>query len=550
MKFRHVLAGILVFFLFGTGMIPEKAYAGEGSYYVQGNVYEFTGDGKYAYSNGDAEYVTADSSNTAGTFSITGNIEQDTDMNGIPVYNVVSGNISLYYSFDAADFSTEETEWHMIDDKSKQVDEIKLKSNIMMGAAIVQTSLDGQTWTTDTEFTDFFADSGNGNDALYTTKDIQLDNGCYYRLIIVYKQQRKTGEHKVAFMTLDDTEERSFAEIYQFYATDGNTANTLSSASTPRKEISTLTATGTDNTYSKIISMTMDDPHYGWSLGNFVMNGYTTEKGNNVFLKTVGDQVVLWFRLNQNINSLNGDSTLTIADDDDGSDTQFQISKMDFGRGTLIVQYTDYEGHKYDPIIYTNFLAANVSTGADTRVQLFEEGDYAVALDYEIKNNPRQIGAISVMPTYTHYRIAFNFSIRNGDCEGFLFDNATGGEISNNAVAPEGFTINLARSRYLDITVNRSTVKVGSDGSISLDSRVNQVCEDGKSYTDEGVYTINTINEAAGLNTEKTIYVGSNKYLLALANNNLTVDQLNEMIRNGAEVLDDGSIHQQTNRKK
>ena len=62
-------------------------------------------------------------------------------------------------------------------------------------------------------------------------------------------------------------------------------------------------------------------------------------------------------------------------------------------------------GVRHDPIIYTDYLAANARTGADTKVELFEEGDYEVALDYEIVDK-------SGVDSYTNYRIFFTFSIR------------------------------------------------------------------------------------------------------------------------------------------
>ena len=119
------------------------------------------------------------------------------------------------------------------------------------------------------------------------------------------------------------------------------------------------------------------------------MSGYTDEvkgsDGNMVFLKNVGDKVTLWFRLNQDINKLNGNKKLSITADGAGSDQYFETPAMDFGRGTLIIRYTDHNNVKAEPTIYTNYLEANTSIGADTKVQLFEEGDYEVALDYQIE---------------------------------------------------------------------------------------------------------------------------------------------------------------------
>ncbi len=148
-------------------------------------------------------------------------------------------------------------------------------------------------------------------------------------------------------------------------------------------------------------------------LGVFTINGYTREtsvneeeKNKDVYLKNIGDKVTLWFTLNQDITSLNGDSKLQINEDKDGWDQEFEVAKTNFKRGTLIIRYTDYEGVVHDPVIYTDYLAANTRTGVGTKVELFEEGDHEVALDYEIVDKNGVIDSVS------DYRIAFDFSIR------------------------------------------------------------------------------------------------------------------------------------------
>ncbi len=62
-------------------------------------------------------------------------------------------------------------------------------------------------------------------------------------------------------------------------------------------------------------------------LGVFTINGFTREtsvneegKNKDVYLKNVGDKVTLWFTLNQDITSLNGNSKLQINEDKDGWD--------------------------------------------------------------------------------------------------------------------------------------------------------------------------------------------------------------------------------------
>ena len=55
----------------------------------------------------------------------------------------------------------------------------------------------------------------------------------------------------------------------------------------------------------------------------------------------------------------------------------------------MISRQRDYENVLHNPVIYTNYLEANATVGADTKVRLFEEGDYEVALDYQITKDKK-----------------------------------------------------------------------------------------------------------------------------------------------------------------
>lgn len=503
--------------------------------------YEFAANAHYDFSSS-----TVSGGDTFGSFTVFGDLKNTGNKNGVPAYSVNSETLNFYYSYSQSKLNVADTEWHLIDDKTKKVDTISLNKNILSGAIIVQSSKDGSNWITDVTMTDVFTADTNLSDSLYTTKGIQLENGCYYRVIVAYKLKIKTGEKKTGPFTSDITKEKKVAEVYEFYAVSSEVAGTTtSSATAPRKELGQKVNTGKDNGYSGNNAIDKDDPHYGWNLGTFVVNGYTRETSSNgtpVFLKNVGDKVTLWFTLTQDINNLNGKSALAISEDTNGYDQFFEIAQTNFKRGTLIVRYTDYEGTAHDPVIYTDFLAANAITGADTRVQLFEEGDYEVSLDYEIKNNPRQVGPVSVVPTYTNYKIFFNFSIRNGNCMVYPFDIKTGAELSDRAITSNGFKLDMAKSRYLTIDVTRAVLNVGADGQLTEDVRFNRPAKDNDIYTDEGIYTFTVKNLYTGETTTKTIYVGTDKYILALSKNLLTVDTLNEKIEQGAEISDDGTI--------
>ncbi len=521
--------------------ITLKVHAKENSTSVKGNIYEFAANAHYDFSSS-----TAPGGDTFGSFTVSGNLTNTGNKNGVPAYSVNSETLNFYYSYSQSKLNVADTEWHLIDDKTKKVDTISLNKNIMSGAIIVQSSKDEVNWITDVTMTDVFTTDTNLSDSLYTTKGIQLENGCYYRVIVAYKLKIKTGEKKTGPFTSDITKEKKVAEVYEFYAVSSEVAGTTtSSATAPRKELGQKVNTGKDNGYSGNNAIDKDDPHYGWNLGTFVVNGYTRETSSNgtpVFLKNVGDKVTLWFTLTQDINNLNRKSALTISEDTNGYDQFFEIAQTNFKRGTLIIRYTDYEGTAHDPVIYTDFLAANAITGADTRVQLFEEGDYEVSLDYEIKNNPRQVGPVSVIPTYTNYKIFFNFSIRNGNCMVYPFDIKTGAELSDRAITSNGFKLDMAKSRYLTIDVTRTVLNVGADGQLTEDVRFMHPAKDNDTYTDEGIYTFTVKNLYSGDENPKIIYVGTDKYLLALSKNSLTVDALNEKIEQGSEISDDGTI--------
>lgn len=477
-----------------------------------------------------------------GTFFLSGDVSETSGL-----YQVHQGNATFFYSFNPGKLSVGDIAWHIIEDYSSKVDDIKLHRDIKSGALILQSSLDGESWTTEAEYTDIFTEDSPLSESLYITKDIQQENGSYFRVIVAYKLQRLAERRKFLGVPLSKYETKRVAEVYDFYVKNSINDDVSSAKDKPRKELGSKIETNLGKGYSGQIEIDSKDPHYGWELGNFTVNGFTREtkddEGVPVFLKNVGDKVTLWFTLSQNINALNGKESLEIADDGKGYDRYFEIPKTDFGRGTLIIQYTDYEGVKSDPVIYTNYLEANTKTGADTKVRLFEEGDYEVSLNYKIKSNPRQVGNISVVPEYKDYKIMFKFKVRNGNCMVFPFDLKSGNELFDKAITENGFSLDMARSRYLTIDVKKSTLNIDRDGMATEDVRFNRPAKDGENYTDEGIYTFTVKNLYTGNEeTTKTIYVGTNNYLMALSRNGFSVSELNDLISKGYEIDDAGYL--------
>lgn len=502
---------------------------------VSGRIYESGKDSHYEFSDKE-DYEETNSKNTYGTFLVSGEVSNVTTKSSVPAYEVPEGDLQLFYNYgDTLLLNEDEDSWHLIEDKSKKVDDLKLEENIQKGAIILQTSTDGLNWVDEVTLTDAFHKTPIRTEAIYTTKDVQLINGCYYRVVVAYELRIRTEKSKVLFVNTDKYDYKKCVEVYEFYAyTDTAEANT----STDPFNLGSKVRVADFDSYSGEKAITKDDPHYGWDLGKFFVSGYTDKvagsDGNMVFLKNVGDKVTLWFHLEQNIDKLNNNEKLFITADKEGSDQYFELDPMDFGRGTLIIRKTDYNNVTADPTIYTNYLEANTSVGADTKVELFEEGDYEVALDYQITED-------QLIDKDSHYRIFFQFSIRNGNCMVYPFDVATGSELTNSSMTENGFRLDRAKSRYLKVNVKREMLTESADGLVE-DTRFNGPARDGAEYTDEGIYTITVTNEYTGQFTVKKIYVGTNQILRAYMATGLTIPEINDLVEQGATIAEDGTI--------
>lgn len=297
--------------------------------------------------------------------------------------------------------------------------------------------------------------------------------------------------------------------------------------------------TGLDTGFSEPHQISKDDPHFGWSLGSFVVQGFTSRKDGEVpvFLKNVGDDVSLAYVLKQNIDALNGDSEVAIANDEKAYDEHFGIGETQFGRGTLIVKHVNYQNESTSPQIYRDYLVG-VTVDADTKVEVLEEGDYEVALDYEIKSP----SAIPFRPKLNNYQTFFRFKVRNSNSMVFLFDKESGAELYNGSATEHGFRIDLAGSRYLTVNVQKQILNPTGDGLVE-DSRFNRSATDGSEFTEAGIYTI-TVRSDSNVEepTTKRIYVGNDQILKASVVNSLDIQTVRERLEAGEIIDADGNL--------
>ena len=508
--------------------IIPTTYATTAKTEVSGKVFEFDKDNSYDFSNSESFSETSADS-TYGTFSISGNIANVGSKDGVTAYEIIDGEVAFFYNYSDAVLNADVDSWHLTDDKSKKINDLKLGSNIMKGAIVVQTSKDRLNWLNVSTITNAFSETPVRTDSIYKAEDIQLINGCFYRVIVAYELRIRTEDSNFLFINTDKYDYKKYAEVYEFYAHTDSEQSSSDVQSIPYELGKRVRVADFEN-YSGEQPIDANDPHKDWDLGQFYISGYTSDRMHEddglVILKNVGDEITLWFKLNENINCLRGNDDLFISADSDGYDQYFE-------KGALFIKYTD-RNNQSTITTYTNFLEANTSVTADTKVDLFEEGDYEVALDYEITND------LLIDKVY-HYRIFFKFAVRNSNCMVFPIDVSTGSELTNSSMTENGFRLDLAKSKYLDINLKREVLRESADGIVE-DTRFNGAAKDGAEYTEEGIYTITVSNRYTKEFTVKKIYVGTNNILKAHITTGLSIPEINNLVAEGATISNDGLI--------
>lgn len=552
---KNVYKKILIVIIFSLIMCLfscAKVFAEDNITNIEGKIIVVDGeDSNYSLENKSSSFNNI---RPNGKLQIEGDIKTISH-NGKFISYIVSGdNISFSYLCDNTLLNAEKNEWHIYEDSKKEVNGIKLDNKIKNGALIVQTSVDGNNWIDSIKETNVFEDAKNSNLSQYICSKIELDNGTYYRVLIAYETEIIAEQGNFLFVKYDKPQYRRTLECYEFYIADEKTVQEVTNNSRYQlTNIDTKVNTGSNNNgynTEEAKPIKDDDPHFGWELGSFYIAGFSGKVNENsnepVFLKNVGDEITLKFSLKEDIKKLNGNESLYINSDKEGYDEKFEVPKQKngFGKGTLVIRYKDYNGVAHDPVIYTNFLEANASLGADTTVSLFEEGVYEVALDYEIKFDKTKVPVVgwSLFPEINHYKIYFKFTVGNANCMVYPFDAVTGSELTNNSVTKNGFTLDLARSHSLDIKIEKQVLKETEDDLIP-DTRFNTQVQEGEKYTDDGIYIITVKNKYTNTETTKTIYVGDNPSLTMYMYEGKSLEEIKEALQNkNSEVQDDGTI--------
>ena len=549
---KKMVALLLAFGLLvsiACGLTTTVTHATEKRETIAGKTYDLGEDDEYELSK--AQEV----SDVANRFYLSGDIESVGTQDGFVSYAASAGNLKLMVDNKFAENlfkPNASTDWHIVSDGDDTVDGTELADDIESGAILIQTSKNGKAWITVDEETDIYNKmdginnrtiNGEETNAFYELTNLQVVNGCYYRIVVAYKLERETGSSQFLFWDNKDYDKKERVEIYQFYAFDPSVSKTETIGPNNTYEFSEVKRVDSQDGFTDPVALEADDPHIDWTVGKFYVSGFTSKKledGIPVFLKVPEDRVALWFDLEQELDKCHGDTGIKVNYIDSGSDKYFETPTIaNFGRGALIIRKTDHQNKK-ERQIYTNYLEASAVVGANTRVDLFEEGDYEVALDYQLHYDKPIAFGITTTKTLT-YQVFFKFKVRNGDISAFLRDVDTGQFITNSNVAEHGFYIDVAQSHNLEMSITRDVLTDSLDGLVR-DTKFSGVATEGRNYTDEGIYTVTVKNPATGDSIEKTVYVGNRDIMLAHVKTGKPLSEINERLSLGAYIDEDGNI--------
>lgn len=136
-------------------MVTFNVEAQDGDFNVIGKVYTFK-HGEYKITKNNEYTLTNEDVNTYGKFAISGSIADVSEKDGISIFEVSEGNVSLSYTYGDSLLKAKETKWHLSSDDNEKIDSIKLDDEVGKGTIILQTSKDGKNWIDEVIKTNIF----------------------------------------------------------------------------------------------------------------------------------------------------------------------------------------------------------------------------------------------------------------------------------------------------------------------------------------------------------------------------------------------------------
>lgn len=483
----------------GLTVFPIPAYAAEQTVTPSGSVMET--DGSYLT---EVPQEADDGAADYAAFALTayGDLQENADENGIPVYGVSGDTVSLSLTYAAPD-----GQWQPVFDDTRAAGTFSFSESIGSGAAVLQTSKDGVNWVTEKTMTDI-AGSGSDTIALADVGQEKLQGGCYCRVYLFYLLEDGEEPHEEHWFAPETCQQKRITQLFEIKL---ETAADEAAGDSGGMDLGSAVRTGEGFDGSTQIGGV--DPHYGWKIGTFTVSGYNAKTDGDgqvpVFLTDGDEEAVLSFTLQQDIDQIGGNPDLSVADDEMDYDTQSGIARQYFGRGMLIVQYTDSSGAAGQPSVTADYLSS-LEPNTASNILTCKEGDYTVTLDYQIEDRSDFWDFFDLGTSDANYQICFSFSVRSDQCDIGLQAADSDTVLDSGAIAAGGFQAQFTGSKYQSVQYRRQNL-ISSEAGYRLEDAASGSVHDGQTFTDEGIYTLTAQNPYTGESVEKTVYVGTDR---------------------------------------
>jgi hypothetical protein len=271
-----------------------------------------------------------------------------------------------------------------------------------------------------------------------------------------------------------------------------------------------------DNTgYANAASLGDGDPLLGVDTVEICVNNFSStlvKDNQRVFLKSNPD--IPTVNINVKMDNLdNIGETGSFLTSDSYTVVPSYGYRGKIGRGLLIVEFTDCQGNKK---IYPTPDLFDVLKENDglLPMSIGEEGKYRVAVLFEagryVKSvkkwkNPFYYKKQAVYE-YRNYIVEAEFSVFNGNTIIYPMDS-NGNELTNGSVVDQGFYLDFASSKNLQVQVKREILASENRLKETSDVRFNTVGVDKRFYSAPGIYTITTKNQITEATTTVRILV-------------------------------------------
>ncbi len=176
---------------------------------IEGKHYEIPANKKYTYT--DYEPI-GEGNVSAGKLEIRGDSIEKEKFGGKVAYGV-TGNAAFVFKYNNTLRTEDSKKWHIVKDKTKNVNGRKLDSNILKGVLLIQKSSNGKDYTDAANPVCDFFNTPDSEKEFYKTGGSDKDKGVFYRITIAYKVEKKEGWFP---------EDTRVVDLYEFYVVENS----------------------------------------------------------------------------------------------------------------------------------------------------------------------------------------------------------------------------------------------------------------------------------------------------------------------------------------